>query len=67
VDLQVLEPQQRAGADDHGRVLGKGIDLAVELQLQLCGDRAVLVLERHHVLDHADPDPTHADVVAGGQ
>ena len=42
VDLQVLEAERRARADDDGRVLGQRVDVLVELQVDLGVDGAVL-------------------------
>ena len=46
VDLQVLEPERRAGADDQRGVDRERVDVAVELQVEAGADVAVLVLLR---------------------
>ncbi len=67
IDLQVLEPERRAGADDEGRVDRELLDVLVELQVEAGADVPVLALLRLDRLDHADPDAADADLVGGHQ
>jgi hypothetical protein len=67
LNLQVLEPEGRARPDDHRRVLGEGIEILVQLHVQLGADRAVLLADRLDVLDLANPGAADPDLVARDQ
>ncbi len=68
LDFQVLEPEGRARPHDHRRVLGQGIEILVQLHVDLGADRArFLVLDRLDLLDLADPGAADPDLVARHQ
>ena len=63
-DLDVLEAEGRARADDDLRVDRERALLLVELELEVRADRAVGLRGRRDVLDDADAEAALADLVA---